>query len=48
MTMNRMFPLIMRNNFTNSLNAYKTNTLDQSWLWNLRYGHLHFGGLDLL
>ena len=33
---------------TNSLNAYKTKSLDQSWLWHLRYGHLHFGGLELL
>ena len=47
-TKNRMFPLIMRNNLTNSLNAYKTKSLDQSWLWHLGYGHLHFGGLDLL
>ena len=23
-------------------------SLDQSWLWHLRYGHLHFGGLDFL
>ena len=38
----------MRNDLTNSLNAYKTKSLDQSWLWNLRYGHLHFGGLELL
>ena len=48
MTKNRMFPLIMKNELTNSLNAYKTKSLDQSWLWHLRYGHLHFGGLDLL
>jgi len=30
------------------LNAYKYGSLDESWLWHLRYGHLHFGGLDLL
>ena len=46
MTKNRMFPLIMRNDLTNSLNAYKTKSLDQSSLWHLRYGHLHFDGLD--
>ena len=45
MTKNRMFPLTMRNDLTNSLNAYKTKSLDQSWLWHLRYGHLHFVGL---
>ena len=38
MTKNRMFPLIMRNDLTNSLNAYKTKSLNQSWLWHLRYG----------
>lgn len=48
MTKNRMFPLIMRNELSPSLNGYKTNKLDESWLWHLRYGHLYFGGLDLL
>ena len=38
----------MRNYLTDSLNAYKTNSLEQSWLWHLRYVYLHFGGLDLL
>jgi hypothetical protein len=47
MTKNRMFPLVMRN-YLSSLNAYKDGSLDEYWLWNLRYGHLHFGGLDLL
>ena len=48
MTRNRMFSLIMRNDLTNSLNAYKTKSLYHSWLWNLGCGHLHFGGLDFL
>ena len=48
MTKNIMFPLITRNGLTNSLNSYKTKSLDQSWIWHLRYGYLHFGGLDFL
>jgi hypothetical protein len=48
MTKNRMFPLIMRNDLTNSLNSYKAKGLDESWLWNLIYGHLYFGGIYLL
>ena len=48
MKKNKMFLWIMRNVLTNSLNSCKTKSLDQSWLWHLRYGHLHFGGLDLL
>ena len=43
-----MFPLTIRNYLTNSLNAHKTKSLDQSWLWHLIYGHLHFGALDFL
>ena len=31
-TNNMMFLLIMRNGLTDSLNSYKTNNLDQSWL----------------
>jgi len=30
------------------MNAYKAGSLDESWLWHLRYGHLHYGGLELL
>jgi hypothetical protein len=48
MTNNIMFPLIMRNDPTDSLNAYKDKDLNESWLWHLTYGNLHFGGLDLL
>ena len=29
MAKNRMFPVIMRNDLTNSLNSYKTKSLDQ-------------------
>jgi hypothetical protein len=48
MTKSRMFPLIMINDMNDSLNAYKAKGLDESWIGNFRYGHLHFGGLDLL
>ena len=48
MTKNRMFPLIMRNELSPSLNAYKTKNFDESSLWHLRYGNLYFGGLYLL
>jgi hypothetical protein len=48
MTKNRMFPLVMINDLSGSLNVYKDGSLDEYWLWHLRYGHLHFGGLDLL
>jgi hypothetical protein len=48
MTNNIMFPLIVRNDMIDSLEAYKDKGLDESWLWHLRYGHLHFVGLDLL
>jgi hypothetical protein len=44
----RIFPLVMRNDLSGSLNAYKAESLDESWLWHLRYGNLHFGGVDLL
>jgi hypothetical protein len=48
MTKNIIFSLIMRNDLTDSLNSYKAKGFDDSWLWHLIYGHLHFGGLDLL
>jgi hypothetical protein len=48
MTKNSVFPLIMKNDLTDSLNAYNDKGLDVSCLLHLRYGHLHFGGLYLL
>ena len=45
MSKNRMFPLNIQNDVAKCLKAcYK----DASWLWNLRFGHLNFGGLELL
>jgi hypothetical protein len=43
-----MFPLVMKNDLSGSLNAYKAGSLDEFWLWHLKYGHLHFSGLNLL
>jgi hypothetical protein len=37
MTKTRMFPLTMKNEFSA---AFKVDTIDQSRLWHLRYGHL--------
>lgn len=41
MTKNIMFFLIMINKLTDSLNSYKAKGLNESLLWNFRYGHLH-------
>ena len=28
--------------------AFQTEVQDDSWLWHFRFGHLNFGGLELL
>lgn len=48
MTKNRLYPLTLRTNAYDYVMAYKAKSEDQSWLWHLRYGHLYFGGLNLL
>ncbi|KAK2965409.1 hypothetical protein RJ640_001486 [Escallonia rubra] len=45
MTRNRMFLLNIQSDVAKCL---KSCVRDSSWLWHLRLGHLHFGGLNLL
>ena len=40
-----MFPLRLQNDLSVAFKAILSN---QSWLWNLRFGHLSFSGLNLL
>eukprot|EP00253_Pinus_taeda_P023123 PITA_23123 len=55
MTRNRMFPLRIRANLKNkeviaavTQEAFQSVPKDENWLWHLRFGHLNFGGLNLL
>ena len=54
MTRNRMFPLRMRADLKNeeeiavAQEAFQSEPKDDNWLWHLRFGHLNFGGLNLL
>ncbi|MCF8701902.1 DDE-type integrase/transposase/recombinase, partial [Corynebacterium sp. MC-10] len=45
MSKNRMFLLNIQNDVAKCLKACYKNV---SWLWHLRFGHLNFGGLELL
>eukprot|EP00253_Pinus_taeda_P025753 PITA_25753 len=55
MTRNRMFPLRIRADLKNkeviatvTQEAFQIVPKDENWLWHLRFGHLNFGGLNLL
>eukprot|EP00253_Pinus_taeda_P032692 PITA_32692 len=55
MTRNRMFPLRIRAYLKNkeviaavTQEAFQSVPNDENWLWHLRFGHLSFGGLNLL
>jgi len=55
MTRNRMFPLRIRADLKNKeviaaviQEAFQSVPKDENWLWHLRFGHLNFGGLNLL
>eukprot|EP00253_Pinus_taeda_P019173 PITA_19173 len=55
MTRNRMFPLKIRVDLKNkneiaaiTQEAFQSVPNDENWLWHLKFGHLNFGGLNLL
>eukprot|EP00253_Pinus_taeda_P016931 PITA_16931 len=55
MTRNRMFPLRIMVDLRNknviaavTQEAFQSVPKDENWLWHLRFGHLNFGGLNLL
>eukprot|EP00253_Pinus_taeda_P035659 PITA_35659 len=55
MTRNRMFPLRIKADLKDGVEivavtqeAFQSEPKDENWLWHLRFGHLNFGGLNLL
>ena len=56
MTSNRMFPLKLNTDLKGkgknvaavTQEAFQKEEKDENWLWHLRFGHLNFGGLNLL
>ena len=55
-TTNRMFPLKLNADLKGKRNnvavvtqeVFQKEVKDENWLWHLRFGHLNFGGLNLL
>eukprot|EP00253_Pinus_taeda_P023366 PITA_23366 len=55
MTNNRMFPLKLKADLKEgrtivavTQEVFQEQVKDENWLWHLRFGHLNFGGLNLL
>lgn len=55
MTSNRIFPLKLKADLKEgrtivaiTQEVLQEQVKDENWLWNLRFGHLNFGGLNLL
>jgi len=55
MRRNRMFPLRIRAYLKYkeviaavTQEAFQSEPKDENWLWHLRFGHLNFGGLNML
>ena len=48
MTNNRIFPLSLRSANLPDLVAHTVSSLDESWLWNYKFGHLPFKSLNIL
>ena len=55
-TSNRMFPLKLNTDLKGkgknvavvTQEVFQKEVKDENWLWHLRFGHLNFGGLNLL
>jgi hypothetical protein len=48
MTKNIMYPFSMNYDRHDVSLAQKATYLEDFWLWHLRFGHLHFGGIKIL
>ena len=48
MTKNKIFPLSLRSANLPQFVAHTVSSLDESWLWHCRFGHLPFKSLNIL